>query len=186
MSESKAWLFWLIILLSIIGLSAGALIAFGLYWQAGGVVVGTWVAWGAVTYLVPVFHNYAYDMPAETVQQVVERVTLVIKVPGQPDKYIHGLSRQEIQNVGECVTYNDAYDYSVTHFKDYFKNSDVDGYALYGKAIRWMKDVGALVPNSKGGVDVTDPIGKYVFDAMRDEHWEIIEDYDTLPYPVVS
>ena len=186
-TTSKGWLFWLILLLSILMSIAG-----GMYWgstagAAIGIVGGVGLAlFVGIVWIMPVFNadSYVtYESTAPVQQVVTERVTLVIKVAGLPDKMIHGLSRDELRLIGECVTDNNLYVFSVQHFKDYFKNSGTDGYSLYNKSVRWMQDCGALIPNSKGGYDVSDPIGKGVFVSMRDEAWEVLEEIgDPIPF----
>jgi len=184
MDDGKGWLFVFILLVSfLVGLS-GYMI-FHEWWAAGiGVLLGL-VSSVQVSYhyYMPVFHSYAYVTPATEAVKVTERVTLIINVPGLPEKLIHGISLEELRLIGECVTHNDLYIFSVQQFKDYFRNSGTDGYSLYNKSVRWMKDAGALVPNSQGGINVTEHIGKYVFGAMRDGNWEVVEEYDSPPYP---
>lgn len=132
-----------------------------------------------INYLAPIWNSDSYSSETVSIEKPAnsysQRVTLVIRVQGQPEKLIHGLTYDELHLIGMCVTYNDEYIFSVQHFKDYFKNTETDGYSLYNKAVRWMKDSGILIPNAKGGVDVTKPVGVEVFNAMRDEEWEKIE-----------
>lgn len=126
------------------------------------------------------FISYASETPAPT--QTTNRVVLVITTPGETTKRIHGLSQDEIRQIGECVTSTNPYTFSVQHFKSYFSGKGVDGYALYTKSVRWMKDAGTLAPNAKGGVDVTEK-GEYVFESMRDGAWDVLDDYEHPPYP---
>ncbi len=188
MEASKGWLFSLILLLSFLFALAGWLGWRTTQAMAGGILLAVIVALiVGINWLAPIWNSDSYASETVSIVQPsentrAERVTLVIKVQGLPDRLIHGLSRDELRLIGECVTWNDAYVFSVQHFKDYFKNTETDGYSLYNKSVRWMKDVGALVPNAKGGVDVTDPIGREVFYAMCNEQWQIIED---LPYPAL-
>lgn len=144
------------------------------YFIAGGAILFFWIGWRIIVWKVKQsqYLEYANETP-----QVVEKVTLVIHIPELGRKLIHGFSRDELRLIGECVT--DGYVYNVQHFKDYFKGTEHDGYSLYNKAVRWMQDVGALAANSKGGWDVTDHIGKHVFESMRDEAWQVLEELDT-------
>ena len=151
-------------------------------YMASGALLLMWVGWRIIKWMA----NRAdrHILAVETVTPInpnVERVTLVVKVPGLSDKLIHGISREDLQLIGECVAHNGIYLFSVQHFKDYFKNSGTDGYSLYNKSVRWMQDCGALMPNAKGGFDVTEHIGRNVFNAMRDSAWQELREYDTPP-----
>jgi hypothetical protein len=172
---------WLIILFCTIGAIVGGLVHAGQTEISAGIIIAFFtvcyfLGW-LIRFFVPQFTQYE-----NTTQSVVERVVLAINVEGSTQKFIHGLNRDEIRAIGQCVTANDAYTFSVQHFKDYFAGSNIDGYSLYTKSVRWMKDVGALVPNSKGGVDVTE-IGEQVFICMRDGSWEEIKEYEDTPLP---
>jgi len=176
----KGWLFSLILLLSVLAGIAGGMYFRSVQGAAMGIVAGIVAALiVGIKWLMPVFNSdsyYTYPSETSAVVEKVERVTLVIKVPGLPDKLIHGISQEELQAIGECVT--DGYVFSVQHFKDHFANTKHNGYSLYNKTTRWMQDCGALVPNAKGGYDVTEHIGKHVFDAMRDEAWQVLEELE--------
>lgn len=186
MEDGKGWLFAFIMLVSFLVGSAGYMM-FREWWAVGvGVLLGLIFSIHiAYNYFMPVFHSYAYEAPSLSEQPAMtaERVTLVIKVPGLPDKLIHGLSRDELRAIGECVTSGGQYAFTVQRFKDHFRSTDVDGYSLYDRSVRWMKDCGALVPNAKGGNDVTEHVGRYVFDAMRDGDWDVIGECESPPYP---
>ena len=182
MTNSIGWLLSFVFLLSFLGSVSGWLywrstqgIAFGIM---GGILLALWVGINKLTRFI---YPDSFVEYAEDEKQIVQKVTLVINIEGIGRKLIHGLDMEEIQSIGQCVTHNNAYKFSVQHFKDYFKTTDIDGYSLYSKSVRWMKDVGALAPNAQGGVDVTE-IGERVFNAMRDKDWQVIED---LPYPAV-
>ena len=156
------------------------------YWIVGASVLFSFFGWRLSDWFIRkreqwVFFEYSTDTP---VQQVVERVTLSITIEGIGTKLIHGFTREEIRALGQCVTHNNTFTFNVAHFKDYFKTTDTDGYSLYSKSVRRFKDAGALVPNAKGGVDVSE-IGEQLFICLRDGSWEEIKEMLDVPFPDV-
>ena len=171
---------WLIVLFCVIGASVGGLFHIEQTEIALGVITGFLVVWYFFGWLMSFFFP-RYKQNENTAAPVIERIVLSITVDGVGTKLIHGLTIDEIHAIGRCVTANDAYTFNVQHFKQFFGNSNIDGYSLYTKCIRWFKDLGALVPNAKGGVDVTE-IGEQVFTHMRDGTWEELKQYEEPPY----
>ena len=122
---------WLVILFCVIGAIVGALFNAGQTAISWGIILSFVIVWLFLGWLIRLFvpKYVQYESEAQTV--VEERVTLVINVDSLSRKLIHGLSRDELREIGNCVTANDAYTFSVQHFKDYFSNSNIDGYSLY-------------------------------------------------------
>ena len=174
------WLYWTIVLLSLLGALCGWLFAQSADGMAWGIVIGIsvalWVSLSKIARLIYPDSFYTYADDAET---IVEKETAILSLTiildgSQTVKQIRGLMPDEWQRLGAGVV-SHGYRYTVRDLWDIF-GSNKEGDRIYGRITQQLISANVLEQAGKG-VGVTE-LGERFFCQLEKGDYKILS---TIP-----